>query len=262
MSDDPRCTFCGDPCECGYAAAAELYEPAKPAPIASDAAGGLPFTAKEAEAELRRRYPRAFDGTDPLNDSSGLLVENAKDWVLAAILALSAPPVHAGEGEPRFTGLMASLAEEIAAAAEQSDATPLERFVAEALTSDDAKVKGLVDRVWVVSLPDARKAIAAIRTWDRDHPASGEDVETDDRLKWFLHLIERAGGKADAGDNPHSLLQAFSDDRGAGDDTYNVSESAGYSRTTHSGWGDGSATVEITDAGRAILAAMSNRRKS
>lgn len=60
----------------------------------------------------------------------------------------------------------ARLDEEIAAACDASDASPLERFVAEALSSDDAKIKGLVDKVWVVSLPDARKAIAAVAAWN------------------------------------------------------------------------------------------------
>ena len=63
--------------------------------------------------------------------------------------------------------LKAKLDDEIAVAAAESDASPMERFVAEALCSDDAKAKGLVDRVWIVSLPDARKAIAAVAEWNR-----------------------------------------------------------------------------------------------
>lgn len=63
--------------------------------------------------------------------------------------------------------LQARLSNEIAEASRTAQATPMERFVAEALTSDDAKAKGLVDRVWVVSLPDARKAIAAVEEWNR-----------------------------------------------------------------------------------------------
>lgn len=54
---------------------------------ASAPADGLVFTADDAVAELRRRYPRAFDGTDPLDAQCGLKLENARDWVLAAAMA-------------------------------------------------------------------------------------------------------------------------------------------------------------------------------
>lgn len=103
------------------------------------------------------------------------------DWgepVTAFRLTPTSPPIEdaerSGDGLDR---LKANLAEEIRVAAEESDATPLERHVARALTSDDAKANGLVDRVWVVSLPDARKAIAAIAEWPTD-PVSDVEVRT------------------------------------------------------------------------------------
>jgi len=78
------------------------------------------------------------------------------------------------------------------------------------------------------------------------------NVPVDDALFWFLKILDATGGDVPAGDG-YSVVAAFCDDRGDGDDTYNLSEDAGWSRTTHSGWGDGNATVTITDAGRAVL---------
>lgn len=86
-------------------------------------------------------------------------------------------------------------------------------------------------------------------------PTEGHEaaVVADDRLLWFLRVIDGAGGEAPAGDG-YNVLGVFCDDRGdRDDDTYNLSESRGWTRTMHSGWGDGCATVEITDAGRAVL---------
>jgi len=80
-------------------------------------------------------------------------------------------PSGGQDGGGELERLKETLLEEVAVAAEQSDATPMERFVAEALCSDDAKAKGLVDRVWVVSLPDARKAIAAVEAFALASPA-------------------------------------------------------------------------------------------
>lgn len=74
----------------------------------------------------------------------------------------------------------------------------------------------------------------------------------DEALFWFLKVLNAVGGEVPAGDG-YSVVAAFCDDRGDDDDTYNISEAAGWSRTTHSGWGDGNATVSITDAGRAVL---------
>ena len=72
----------------------------------------------------------------------------------------------------KLEALKQQLGEEVATACRKSDATPFERFVAEALCSDDAKSKGLVDRVWVVNLPDARKAIEAVNEWNSTRPTA------------------------------------------------------------------------------------------
>lgn len=74
----------------------------------------------------------------------------------------------------------------------------------------------------------------------------------DEPMFWFLKVLDHTGGEVPAGDG-YCPVAAFCEDRGDGDDTYNLSEAAGWSRTTHSGWGDGNATVSITDAGRAVL---------
>lgn len=43
------------------------------------------FSVDAIEKELRSRYPRAFDGTDPI-DQSNVQLKNARDWVLAYYL--------------------------------------------------------------------------------------------------------------------------------------------------------------------------------
>lgn len=83
--------------------------------------------------------------------------------------------------------------------------------------------------------------------------------DRDEALEWFLRVVNGGGNQGlPAGDN-YSALDVFCDDRGDADDTYNLSESLGYTRTQHSGWGDGCATVFITEAGRQALAALNQQ---
>lgn len=70
---------------------------ARPDPASAPGDGGREFSVSAIEQELRSRYPRAFDGTDPVR-TSGVLIENARDWVLAwhllAALRRPAPTVE------------------------------------------------------------------------------------------------------------------------------------------------------------------------
>lgn len=66
----------------------------------------------------------------------------------------------------------------------------------------------------------------------------------DERLKWFLTIIEGAGGVVDTSS---SALTVFYNDRGEELDTNNTSEKLGYTRSYRG-------TIKTTDAGREYLA--------
>lgn len=77
----------------------------------------------------------------------------------------------------------------------------------------------------------------------------------DEPLRWFLRTIEAAGGTVDSSDTPHHLLNVFCNDRGSGDDTFNLSEQRGYTHTTHDTSFDTSTTA-LTDKGRVVLSTL------
>lgn len=83
-------------------------------------------------------------------------------------------------------------------------------------------------------------------------PDSGGVV--DERLKWFLKVIEGAGGEVCSTEHRQNPINVFCDDRD-GDDTFNISEAAGYTQTSHDTSFDTS-TTRITDKGRAYLSIL------
>jgi len=74
----------------------------------------------------------------------------------------------------------------------------------------------------------------------------------DERMFWFLSVLQAAGGDAPASDDPGEWVAAFCDDREP-TDTYNLAEDLGFTRTTHDNRSDNS-TVRLTDLGREALA--------
>ncbi|HCQ53588.1 hypothetical protein [Brevundimonas diminuta] len=77
----------------------------------------------------------------------------------------------------------------------------------------------------------------------------------DERLKWFLKVIEGAGGEVCSTESRHNPINIFCEDRDSGDDTFNISEAAGYTQTSHDTSFDTS-TTRITDKGRAYLSTL------
>ena len=77
----------------------------------------------------------------------------------------------------------------------------------------------------------------------------------DEPLRWFLRVIEAAGGEVCSSENPHNPINVFCDDRGDGTDTFNLSEECGYTFTSHDTIFD-SSTTRLTDKGRQVLAAI------
>lgn len=98
---------------------------------------------------------------------------------------------------------------------------------------------------------------AALRTPSRE-PEGGA---VDERLKWFLKVIEGAGGEVCSTESRHNPINVFCEDRDKGDDTFNISEAAGYTQTSHDTSFDTS-TTRITDKGRAYLAALATREEA
>lgn len=71
----------------------------------------------------------------------------------------------------------------------------------------------------------------------------------DESLEWLIRIIAAAGGRIDSSDSPNNLLNAFCDDRGSSDDTFNVAHELGLLQTSHDTSFDTS-TTWLTDAGR------------
>lgn len=92
---------------------------------------------------------------------------------------------------------------------------------------------------------------AALRAPSRE-PEGGA---VDEPLKWFLKVIEGAGGEVCSTESRHNPINVFCEDRDNGDDTFNISEAAGYTQTSHDTSFDTS-TTRITDKGRTYLAAL------
>lgn len=88
-----------------------------------------------------------------------------------------------------------------------------------------------------------------------------EGGAVDERLKWFLKVIEGAGGEVCSTESRHNPINVFCEDRDNGDDTFNISEAAGYTQTSHDTSFDTS-TTRITDKGRAYLAALATREEA
>lgn len=74
----------------------------------------------------------------------------------------------------------------------------------------------------------------------------------DERMFWYLSILQGAGGFASASDCPGEWVSAFCDDRSP-IDTYNLAEELGYTQTAHDNCFD-SSIVHLTDLGREALA--------
>jgi len=92
-----------------------------------------------------------------------------------------------------------------------------------------------------------------------DRAEGGEGAENaqriDEPLKWFLRMMEAAGGEVSSTDYSGNPINVFCDDRGDSDDTFNLSETLGFTATSHDTSFDSSVT-RLTAKGRAALSAL------
>lgn len=76
--------------------------------------------------------------------------------------------------------------------------------------------------------------------------------QKDERLFWFLCILNSMGGTSDASDGMYDWYQTFCGDRGNDDDTFNLALAKGYTRVTHNHDWDTS-TVHLKDEGLAYV---------
>ena len=89
----------------------------------------------------------------------------------------------------------------------------------------------------------------------KDTPPMGKGLTPDARVIAMLRLLDSAGGIAGASDYPDDLLRAFYDDRGRGNDTFNIAIDARLITVSHDSDSDTS-IARITASGRAALGAQ------
>jgi hypothetical protein len=104
---------------------------------------------------------------------------------------------------------------------------------------------------------------AALSRLEASQPASsGSEVAAaqsgDQRLWWFLTILDKSSGQASADDCRWNWINAFCDDRGNDTDTFNLARDQNLTRVTHDSDTD-SGNVYLTDAGRAWLAVHAHR---
>ena len=87
-----------------------------------------------------------------------------------------------------------------------------------------------------------------------EDPGQNPD-DLDEPLRWFLLMVEAAGGWINSSDNPHNPINVCCDDRGDGTDTFNLSEGRGYTHTTHDSDFDIN-TTRLTTRGQEVVAAL------
>lgn len=84
-------------------------------------------------------------------------------------------------------------------------------------------------------------------------PTQSEDAR-DERLWWFLTILNGMGGKSDAGDYAGNWLNTFCNDRPSDPDTFNLALNLKLTESSHDSDTDES-RVWLTDAGKTWLAA-------
>lgn len=102
-------------------------------------------------------------------------------------------------------------------------------------------------------LEDARDDLSSTPASPAPAPSG---AERDDRLWWFLKIIEGAGGNTNASDGSWNWINSFCEDRGNDTDTFNIASGNKLISVSHDSDTDHSEAY-ITDAGRKYVAEFS-----